>query len=77
MKLIRFGEAGKEKPGIQDQEGRNLDCSSFGEDWNENFLANDGLNRLKSWLESNQSSLKEIPASSRIGSPIARPSKII
>ncbi|KAI9549555.1 putative ureidoglycolate lyase-like [Daphnia sinensis] len=39
MKLIRHGEAGKEKPGIQDSNGRNLDCSSFGEDWNEEFFA--------------------------------------
>jgi 2,4-diketo-3-deoxy-L-fuconate hydrolase len=77
MKLIRFGEAGKEKPGIQDNAGQNLDCSSFGEDWNETFFGTDGLSRLKSWLESNQSSLNKIPEGSRIGSPIARPSKII
>jgi 2,4-diketo-3-deoxy-L-fuconate hydrolase len=77
MKLIRFGEAGKEKAGIQDHAGRNLDCSSFGEDWNENFFGTDGLARLQTWLESNLSSLSEIPQDSRIGSPIARPSKII
>jgi 2,4-diketo-3-deoxy-L-fuconate hydrolase len=77
MKLIRFGEAGKEKPGIQDNAGQNLDCSSFGEDWNETFFGTDGLSRLKSWLESNQSSLNKIPGGSRIGSPVARPSKII
>jgi 2,4-didehydro-3-deoxy-L-rhamnonate hydrolase len=77
MKLIRFGEAGKEKPGIQDKEGRNLDCSSFGEDWNEDFFAADGISRLQTWLSANQSKLSEIPANSRLGSPIARPSKII
>lgn len=77
MKLIRFGEAGKEKPGIQDANGRNLDCTGFGEDWNETFFAKDGLSRLNGWLKTNQSSLSEIPSNSRIGSPIARPSKII
>lgn len=77
MKLIRFGEAGKEKPGIQNKAGQNLDCSSFGEDWNEAFFTNNGLARLEEWLSANQANLQEIPASARIGSPIARPSKII
>ena len=77
MKLIRFGEKGQEKPGIQNSEGKNLDCSSFGEDWNETFLTNNGLERLKVWLQANQSKLPEIPANSRLASPIARPSKII
>lgn len=77
MKLIRFGAASAEKPGIQDAAGKNWDCSSFGEDWNENFLGTNGLARLKTWLDANQASLPEIPQEARIGSPIARPSKII
>lgn len=77
MKLIRFGAEGAEKPGIQDHTGRNLDCSAFGEDWNESFLGSDGLHRLAEWLKVNQDTLPEVPASSRIGSPVARPSKII
>jgi 2-keto-4-pentenoate hydratase/2-oxohepta-3-ene-1,7-dioic acid hydratase in catechol pathway len=77
MKLIRYGEAGKETPGIQDEHGRNLDCSLFGEDWNEHFFTSNGLERLRTWLKSNKQLLKEISAKSRIGSPIARPSKII
>lgn len=77
MKLIRFGEAGKEIPGIQDETGRNLDCSSFGEDWNENFFTSNGLKRLDTWLKTNQKLLKEISSKSRLGSPIDRPSKII
>ncbi len=77
MKLIRFGDPGKEKPGIQDKNGRKLDCSSFGEDWNEAFLENDGLRRLRGWLETNEAALPEIPTDARIGSPVARPSKLI
>ncbi len=77
MKFIRFGDAGQEQPGIQDENGKNLDCSSFGEDWNEHFFTSDGLNRLKDWLASQKESLPEVPANARIGSPIARPSKII
>jgi 2,4-diketo-3-deoxy-L-fuconate hydrolase len=77
MKLIRFGEAGKEKAGIQDVNGRNLDCSGFNADWNEDFFTNNGLARLEEWLKENQENLNPIPQNSRIGSPIARPSKII
>jgi 2-keto-4-pentenoate hydratase/2-oxohepta-3-ene-1,7-dioic acid hydratase in catechol pathway len=77
MKLIRFGEAGKELPGIEDPSGKRLDCSSFGEDWNEAFFGSEGLDRLSQWLKTQQSSLKEIPAGSRLGSPVARPSKIL
>ena len=77
MKLIRFGEAGKELPGIEDSSGKRLDCSSFGEDWNEAFFGSQGLDRLSQWLKTQQSSLKEIPVGSRLGSPVARPSKIL
>lgn len=77
MKLIRFGEAGKEKAGIQDKNGRNLDCSDFKEDWNEEFFTNNGLARLEEWLKASQETLNPIPQNARIGSPIARPSKII
>ncbi|MCE7057997.1 fumarylacetoacetate hydrolase family protein [Algoriphagus sp. AGSA1] len=77
MRLIRFGEAGKEKPGIQSASGKYLDCSGFKEDWNEDFFTNNGLARLQEWLHANQENLNEIPAGSRLGPPIARPSKII
>lgn len=76
MKLIRFGEAGKEKAGIQVGE-KYYDVSSFGEDYNEHFFENDGIDRLKSFIAENQSSLPEVPANTRLGSPIARPSKIV
>ena len=77
MKLIRFGETGKEKPGIVNQEGKWLDCSTFGEDWSEEFLENDGLSRLAKWLETQQSNLPLISDNYRLGSPIKRPSKIV
>jgi 2-keto-4-pentenoate hydratase/2-oxohepta-3-ene-1,7-dioic acid hydratase in catechol pathway len=77
MKLIRFGEAGKEQPGIQNKAGKNLDCSGFQQDWNEDFFASNGLSRLEEWLDANGDNLNEIPSESRLGSPVARPSKII
>ena len=75
MKLIRFGEVGKEKPGILIGEKR-CDVSSIVTDYNEAFFENDGLEKLKKALESNPV-LPEVDAAVRLGSPVARPSKII
>ncbi|MEO7444310.1 MAG: fumarylacetoacetate hydrolase family protein [Ferruginibacter sp.] len=75
MKLIRFGEAGKEKPGIILSE-KWYDVSSFVKDFDENYFENDGLINLKQWLGGNPK-LPEVPAGTRLGSVVARPSKII
>jgi 2,4-diketo-3-deoxy-L-fuconate hydrolase len=74
MKLIRFGEPGKEKTGaiVNDKK---YDTSAFGEDYDEAFFENDGLNRLSYFIEDNL--LTEIPDDVRLGSPLARPSKIV
>ncbi|MDQ6608961.1 MAG: fumarylacetoacetate hydrolase family protein, partial [Bacteroidota bacterium] len=53
------------------------DTSSFGEDYNEQFFANDGIRRLQDFILSNESSLPKISKDVRLGSPVARPSKII
>lgn len=76
MKLFRFGEAGKEKPGVL-LNGKKFDLSAFGEDIGEAFFESDGLSRLTAWLKQNQNSLPEIKEDSRFGSCIQRPSKII
>jgi 2-keto-4-pentenoate hydratase/2-oxohepta-3-ene-1,7-dioic acid hydratase in catechol pathway len=73
MKLFRFGSEGKEKPGVV-LNGKHLDVSSFGEDFGEEFFENDGLNRLKSFLQ--KGSLPEVTPD-RFGSVIKRPSKIV
>jgi 2,4-didehydro-3-deoxy-L-rhamnonate hydrolase len=75
MKLIRFGEAGNEKPGII-ADGKRLDVSAIVADYNEAFFESNGLEKLKSELNGN-ASLPEIDAKIRLGSPVARPSKII
>lgn len=76
MKLIRFGEAGKEKPGVQIA-GMNYDVSSFFPHYDEDFFANDGLAKLQTYIEENKSNLTEIPAGVRLGAPFSRPSKIV
>ncbi|MEG0849744.1 MAG: fumarylacetoacetate hydrolase family protein [Flavobacterium sp.] len=75
MKLIRFGEAGKEKAGILIDEKR-FDVSSIVTDYNEAFFEENGLEKLKKALENNPV-LPEVDSNVRLGSPVARPSKII
>lgn len=77
MKLIRFGKAEQERPGLQLADGRRIDVSQFGEDYNEHFFATDGLQRLQQWLKENEAYCPETPAGTRLGSCVARPSKII
>ena len=77
MKLIRFGEVGQEKPGVQLANGTKLDVSAFGTDYNEAFFGNEGIERLSAWLEENQSSCPEVDDSIRLGTPLTRPSKIV
>src|SRR6201995_5988816 len=74
MKLIRFGEAGKERTGILINDKR-YDTSAFGEDYNEHFFEADGLKRLADFVKSNK--LQEISEQVRLGCPIGRPSKIV
>ncbi len=76
MKLIRFGEVNKEKTGvIIDDEY--YDTSEFGEDYNEQFFESDGLSRLRKFIETNKGKLPKVSKDVRLGSPVARPSKII
>lgn len=77
MKLIRFGTAGNEQPGVELEEGKRIDCSAFGEDYNETFFDSNGIDRLASWLQQNAASCPEVPSDVRLGSPIGRPSKIV
>jgi 2,4-diketo-3-deoxy-L-fuconate hydrolase len=74
MKLIRFGEEGKEKTGVC-MNDINYDVSRFVEDYDEKFFANDGIKKLAKVIANEKLSL--IPAGVRIGCPFARPSKII
>src|ERR1700744_1719019 len=74
MKLIRFGEAGKERTGILINNKR-YDTSAFGEDYNEHFFEKNGLKRLADFVKNK--SLPEVKDDIRLGCPIARPSKIV
>lgn len=77
FKLFRFGPKGKEKPAVEYPDGRRLDVSAFGADYNEAFFVNDGIAKLQQWLQSNASRCPAVESSQRTGSCVARPSKIV
>lgn len=74
MKLIRFGEIGEEKPGII-VNGEYFDVSSIVADYDELFFAKNGLEKLENAIK--DAELKKIDSQVRLGSPVARPSKLL
>jgi 2,4-didehydro-3-deoxy-L-rhamnonate hydrolase len=74
MKLIRFGEAGKEKPGVIIN-NEWFDVSAYIQDYDEKFFEGDGLSLLQKLIS--EAALTPVPVTLRLGSPVARPTKII
>lgn len=74
MQLVRIGEFEQEKPAVL-IDGRYFDVSVHVQDYNEAFFAADGLTKLAKIVASTD--LPEIKSPKRIGSCVARPSKII
>ena len=77
MKLIRFGKPENEKPGVQLPDGQKIDVSAFCSDYDETFFGTDGITRLQEWLSKHQAECPKISDAARLGSPLARPSKIV
>src|SRR5215203_2255860 len=77
MKLIRFGSPQKEKPGIIAPDGTWRDVTAFTADYTEEFFGTEGPAELASWFAKQNGSLPEVPKTTRLGSPIARPNKIV
>lgn len=74
MQLVRIGEFEQEIPAVL-IDGRYFDVSVHVQDYNEAFFAADGLTKLAKIVASTD--LPEIKSPKRIGSCVARPSKII
>ena len=78
MKLLRHGQTGSEKPGLQLEDGSRIDASGFGQDWDERFFADPAnLDRLRDWAGTNAASAPVIEPGTRLGPAICRPSKIV
>ncbi|MFY8128132.1 MAG: fumarylacetoacetate hydrolase family protein [Chitinophagaceae bacterium] len=76
MKLIRFGALGNEKPGVLIN-GTYYDVSDFVQDYNEHFFENNGLEKLATIIAEQGNKLPVVAENERLGSPVARPSKIV
>jgi 2-keto-4-pentenoate hydratase/2-oxohepta-3-ene-1,7-dioic acid hydratase in catechol pathway len=72
MKLVRYGRAGQEKPGLIDAEGTLRDLSRVIKDIDPTTIG--GLAALR---KVNAARLKPVPGRPRLGPPVARSSKFI
>src|SRR5437016_13788865 len=78
MKLIRFGPPGEERPGLILPDGRRIDASGFGADYDQLFFESDGLARLARWgARAGAAAPPPVPDGARLGPPLCRPSKIV
>jgi 2-keto-4-pentenoate hydratase/2-oxohepta-3-ene-1,7-dioic acid hydratase in catechol pathway len=77
MKLVRYGEAGAEKPGVILEDGTTIDASGVVADYDEDFFSRGGLESLRDWLTQGARSAARVPEATRLGSPVARPSKMV
>ena len=76
MKLFRFGEPGRERPGLL-YDGRRVDASAAADDYDSSFFADGGLDALRDWAASEASQAPSVPDDVRLGPPVPRPGKIV
>jgi ureidoglycolate lyase len=74
MKLVRYGEAGKEKPGILDAQGAIRDLSGVVKDIDATTVSPEGIAELKGVKVDR---LPKVSGHPRLGSPIANVPKLI
>jgi ureidoglycolate lyase len=74
MKLVRYGEAGKEKPGILDAQGAIRDLSGVVKDIDAAAVSPEGIAKIKAV---NIESLPKVSGNPRLGSPIANVPKLV
>ena len=74
MKLLRFGKAGKERPGLLDENGKIRDLSEYVDDWNGAALSPKSLAKIAK-LKAHK--LPLVKGSPRLGSCVARPGNFI
>ncbi|GAA0892783.1 fumarylacetoacetate hydrolase family protein [Fulvivirga kasyanovii] len=74
MKLIRFGEAGSEKPGVE-YEGVRYDVSGIVRDYDEDFFTEGGIATLQEKFD--PATAPRVSDEVRLGAPVKRPGKII
>lgn len=74
MKLLRYGSAGAERPGLLDAEGVLRDASSLVPDWGPGQLGPDALERIR---HADWSRLPRVEGPPRLGCPVAQVGKLV
>ena len=74
MKLVRYGEAGKEAPGLLDAQGVLRDASALVADWDGAAISPEKLAQVRS---RGAEALPVVEGSPRLGCPIAKVGKIV
>ena len=74
MKLVRYGEAGKEAPGLLDAQGMLRDASALVADWGGAEISPEKLAQVRS---QGAEALPVVEGSPRLGCPIAKVGKIV
>jgi 2,4-didehydro-3-deoxy-L-rhamnonate hydrolase len=74
MKLLRYGEVGKEKPGILDSQGNIRDLSGIVKDIDGVTLGGDGLAKIRA---AKLDALPKVAGKPRIGAPVGNVGKFI
>ncbi|MFG1428492.1 fumarylacetoacetate hydrolase family protein [Roseixanthobacter glucoisosaccharinicivorans] len=74
MKLVRFGEKGREKPGLIDSTGKIRDISSLVQDISGDVLTPEGLARIQA---ADPQAFPLAPEGVRLGSCVARPGNFV
>jgi 2-keto-4-pentenoate hydratase/2-oxohepta-3-ene-1,7-dioic acid hydratase in catechol pathway len=74
MKLLRYGPAGQEKPGLLDDSGRVRDLSAHARDITPEILSREGLDRLR---RIDPKSLPAVDGSPRLGPCLNNVSKLV
>jgi ureidoglycolate lyase len=74
MKLVRYGDAGKEKPGILDAQGAIRDLSGVVKDIDATTVSPEGFAKLRGV---NVDGLPKVSGNPRLGAPIANVPKLI
>jgi len=77
MRLIRFGELGQERPGVE-VDGVRYDVSLLVGDYNAGFFSGGGLAKLRRDLDhEGVEQLARVGADVRLGAPVVRPGKLV
>lgn len=76
MKLVRFGPAGLEKPGLL-EDGIRYGLNGLISDFDERFFSQDGGEELAQLFSTRREKMPLVSETERWGAPLARPSKLI